>query len=280
MGLCLCVPNTTGIPTDAAREAILNSSSGEGRLQIMRLDDWDACLDVNARALCGTADADGEATGNWCLGHSGIEDINNPERLSVFRWYASMGMYLNWQHTESGFCVGGFDEGALGAACTVVPMPRGYKATEGFITETVLPAVLNFKLVAAGKAPTCLTKKDDDWRKGFFAKGTGENGLFAMQKKGHGKYFPDTAHFYIALMMVKPDLQGKGLCSLVMRAVCRAADALGWPVFLETGGLRNVAVYKRFGFKVLEQCSLSAPGYDSYDEVYLMARDAVKEGWK
>ena len=46
-------------------------------------------------------------------------------------------------------------------------------------------------------------------------------------------------------MSVDPDAQGLGFCGKLMRAVNVWADNLQLPLWLETSGTRNVAIYER-----------------------------------
>jgi ribosomal protein S18 acetylase RimI-like enzyme len=55
-------------------------------------------------------------------------------------------------------------------------------------------------------------------------------------------------HYYIPLLGVRPDSQGKGLSRAVLRPVFEAADLARLPIYLETATEPNVAIYKRFGF--------------------------------
>merc|ERR1719453_884834 len=60
-------------------------------------------------------------------------------------------------------------------------------------------------------------------------------------------------HVYVNVMAVHPDAQGKGLCGKLMRQVNVYADQLKLPLYLEASGEKNVSVYKRFGYEVVEQ---------------------------
>jgi hypothetical protein len=67
----------------------------------------------------------------------------------------------------------------------------------------------------------------------------------------YAKQHAGGAQGYIALNATDPQGQGKGLCSLLMRTINKAADALdegrGVPCYLECSGARNVEVYRRYG---------------------------------
>jgi GNAT superfamily N-acetyltransferase len=56
------------------------------------------------------------------------------------------------------------------------------------------------------------------------------------------------SHWYVPLLGVRPESQGKGLARTVMRAVFEAADRDRVPVYLETATEANVTIYKKLGF--------------------------------
>ena len=64
-------------------------------------------------------------------------------------------------------------------------------------------------------------------------------------------------HWYIPLLGVRPDSQGKGLSRAVMRPVFEGADRDRLPVYLETATESNVAIYKRFGFELYGRSELT-----------------------
>lgn len=55
-------------------------------------------------------------------------------------------------------------------------------------------------------------------------------------------------HWYVPLLGVRPESQGKGLSRAVLAPVLTAADRDRVPVYLETATEPNVAIYERFGF--------------------------------
>ena len=57
-------------------------------------------------------------------------------------------------------------------------------------------------------------------------------------------------HLYLMQLSVFPTSQGSGVGTALQRFLCRVADTLGLPVYLETLEGRHVAYYQRTGFKV------------------------------
>ena len=56
-------------------------------------------------------------------------------------------------------------------------------------------------------------------------------------------------HWYVPLLGVRPEAQGRGLSRAVLRPVLEAADRDRVPVYLETATEANVAIYQKFGFE-------------------------------
>lgn len=63
-------------------------------------------------------------------------------------------------------------------------------------------------------------------------------------------------HFYLAALGVEPDRQGRGIGSALLAPVLSRADADGVPAYLETATARNVLLYERHGFAVVEELVL------------------------
>ena len=78
------------------------------------------------------------------------------------------------------------------------------------------------------------------------------------------------AHWYLAMMGVVPDWQGRGLGSALMRPGLEEIDAARLPAYLETSTLRARALYERNGFTVTGEMNLPADG----PPIWLMWREA------
>ena len=79
---------------------------------------------------------------------------------------------------------------------------------------------------------------------------------------------PKAPHYYLAVLGVDPDDQGRGVGSALMGPVLRSCDADAVPAYLESSKDRNVDFYARHGFRVTEEVRL--PGGPP---VWLMWRD-------
>ena len=67
-----------------------------------------------------------------------------------------------------------------------------------------------------------------------------------------------TKHWYLYLLGVDPQYQGKGYASQLMKGMLSETDKEGLPSFLETQGNQNVSMYQHFGFKVVDE--FTVPG--------------------
>ena len=83
-------------------------------------------------------------------------------------------------------------------------------------------------------------------------------------------------HAHVKVMAVDPHAQGLGLCGKLMRAVSAWADDLQLPLWLETSGARNVAIYERFGYKTREHYALNYKNDVHEDEFGMMRMPAKK----
>lgn len=65
-------------------------------------------------------------------------------------------------------------------------------------------------------------------------------------------------HFYLSALGVDPDRQGRGIGTALMQPVLDQCDRGGIPAYLETATARNVILYERLGFEVVEELTLPA----------------------
>ena len=70
---------------------------------------------------------------------------------------------------------------------------------------------------------------------------------------------PAEPHYYLPLVGVELEWQGRGLGTALMRPVLDRCDAEKVPAYLEATSPRNRALYERHGFEVTEEFSLG-PG--------------------
>ena len=63
-------------------------------------------------------------------------------------------------------------------------------------------------------------------------------------------------HWYLNMLAVDPKYQGKGYASALLNAMLPEIDKQNLPCYLETGGDKNVSIYKHFGFKVINEYTI------------------------
>jgi ribosomal protein S18 acetylase RimI-like enzyme len=64
---------------------------------------------------------------------------------------------------------------------------------------------------------------------------------------------PTEPHWYLATLGTAPEHQGQGLGSALLASMLRQVDEAGEPAYLESSKERNVSLYARFGFEVVEE---------------------------
>ncbi len=65
-------------------------------------------------------------------------------------------------------------------------------------------------------------------------------------------------HWYLPIVGVAPEWQGRGYGAALMRPVLERCDRERSPAYLEASSPRNRALYERHGFEVIEECSYAS----------------------
>jgi ribosomal protein S18 acetylase RimI-like enzyme len=94
-----------------------------------------------------------------------------------------------------------------------------------------------------------------------------------VMERIHKQHVPEP-HWYLLVVGVDPELQGRGLGSALIREGLSRSDAAACPCYLETSDERNVAFYERHGFKVIAEASLGPGGPSGWG----MRRDPAGAG--
>ena len=76
-------------------------------------------------------------------------------------------------------------------------------------------------------------------------------------------------HWYLAMLVVDPQHQGKGYASKLLHEMLSYIDEEGLPCYLETGGEKNVSMYQHFGFETIDE--FVVPG--TKDKMVAMLRE-------
>ena len=72
------------------------------------------------------------------------------------------------------------------------------------------------------------------------------------------EWHPDEEHWYLPIVGVEPNAQGRGLGGALMRHATARADAQGVPAYLESSNPRNISLYERHGFEVMGEIQIGA----------------------
>ncbi len=59
-------------------------------------------------------------------------------------------------------------------------------------------------------------------------------------------------HWYLQNIAVKPEEQGKGYGGLLISTMIKKIESDGLPIYLETNTEKNVSIYQKYGFEILE----------------------------
>jgi ribosomal protein S18 acetylase RimI-like enzyme len=95
--------------------------------------------------------------------------------------------------------------------------------------------------------------------------------LFSVLNLIERKHPKRPGHYYLAVLGVEPEHQGRGFGSALMQPVLTRCDRERIPAYLESSKRRNVALYERHGFRVVEELKLPKNG----PPIWRMWRDAV-----
>ena len=74
-------------------------------------------------------------------------------------------------------------------------------------------------------------------------------GTFEQMDQCH----PEEPHWYLPLVGVEPNAQGRGIGALLMRHAAERCDREGALAYLESSNPRNIGLYERHGFEVMGQ---------------------------
>jgi len=78
------------------------------------------------------------------------------------------------------------------------------------------------------------------------------NQINKIIKQIHIKHISEP-HWYLSLIAVKPEFQGRGYASQLLKPMIKRIKNQGFPIYRETNNLKNVSLYEHFNFKVVEE---------------------------
>ena len=71
-------------------------------------------------------------------------------------------------------------------------------------------------------------------------------------------------HWYLQILGVEPEFQGKGYASKLLRPVLSKIDAEGATCYLETQKESNTQIYEHFGFRVIEEFTIPDTSFQNW----------------
>ncbi|MGO9558699.1 MAG: GNAT family N-acetyltransferase [Acidimicrobiales bacterium] len=80
---------------------------------------------------------------------------------------------------------------------------------------------------------------------------------------------PTEPHWYLFTLGTAPERQGQGVGSALLRSMLEHIDEVGEPAYLESSKERNVPLYARFGFEVIDEL----PSKSGSPPIWRMWRD-------
>lgn len=89
----------------------------------------------------------------------------------------------------------------------------------------------------------------------------------------HPQLMAGRAHWYLWVIGVRPERQGKGLGGRLIAPILATADAESTPCYLETESARNVGFYRRHGFEVIHETVVPGEGL----HLWMMVREPRAE---
>jgi ribosomal protein S18 acetylase RimI-like enzyme len=72
------------------------------------------------------------------------------------------------------------------------------------------------------------------------------------------RFHPDEPHWYLPLIGVEPNAQGRGLGAALLRHALERFDREGALAYLESSNPRNIPLYERHGFEIVGEIRVGA----------------------
>jgi len=98
-----------------------------------------------------------------------------------------------------------------------------------------------------------------------------QNKIYKFTDNLHKKFVP-YPHWYLSLIGVGPNHQGKGVGQQLLSTTINKIDLECKPIYLETNKEKNVEIFKRFGFRILKK--VIVPGTEIFH--WSLLRNPIK----
>ena len=257
MGSCCCIQKSLKVsPTDFA------SSLPDGIVNIVEESDpkrINEFADLVSESFCGTTTTPPEPIMAWTYDHgdgtfeldagtaSGeiLKKVPSLERTEYFRF---IGHFITHQCLRHGGCYALEDtDGKLCAAAITIP-PNANAVWDIGLCEMMM---IIEKMGGDSKIPERMNK------------GISKDKMDQVEKImqiAHKNHAP-SKHLYLYVLATKPEVQGKGYGSKLLKFINNAATFQHVPAYLETSGKKNEEFYLSRGWIVAGRYPLSVKGY-------------------
>ncbi len=74
------------------------------------------------------------------------------------------------------------------------------------------------------------------------------------------RHLPSEPHYYLQFLGCRQQDQGRGIGAALLRQGTRICDERGMPAYLESSNVRNLPLYQRHGFKVMDAQAVAKNG--------------------
>ncbi len=98
-----------------------------------------------------------------------------------------------------------------------------------------------------------------------------QNKIYKFTDHLHKKFAP-YPHWYLSIIGVGPNHQGKGFGEQLLSTTINRIDLESKPIYLETNKEKNVEIFKRFGFRILQKVII--PGTEIFH--WSLLRNPIK----
>ena len=205
--------------------------------------------DVVGRSFAGTEHTEPEWSMHYVLGPQ-LRDYSDIRRRELATFWMTVSI-VQHGHPRRGWTLGVRNptDGKL-EAVVVVRRFQGDPGADIWAMATAITTMMSGGMLPFydGKLPQVYADKEMRAQISDAQTTRAFDGLFAKMEEMH-KLWASKPHYYVAIMAVGPSSQGTGKCSTLMRAVNRMADAENVDCYLEASGVRNRAIYEKFGYE-------------------------------
>ncbi|KAL7553823.1 hypothetical protein ACHAWF_017711 [Thalassiosira exigua] len=239
---------------DAKLVACNDGGGGGAQLSVLSTADAPGALEVLSRAFLE------DLMFAWV---AGLDDDDPRREEKLYRLCRNLLGWANhrFMNRSRGVAVGlKADRSDLAGCFTVAP---GSHAKERAID--ILRCVFHH-----GLPPTHARKEKKD----YCANAAKRLEALGPLVKKRGIHMKDaTRWLYLQSIGVRPEHQGKGYGKRMLELLNDLSASMGASIYLETESEALESMYKRFGYRTLEEIDVSAPGDPSSLRMYLMRRD-------